>query len=303
MPDNRKLMLAKAEQLRRQRRSASPAAPATSPDGIPRNDPSSFARGLGLGTRDVIEGATGAVGVFTDPLTYTINKGLDVAGADGIPRLQRISEMGPEIATNLGLPQPETTGEKVGSFARQMMLPSMGAAAPGAAKAVKQAFVKSADYPTVRPSPTTQQLKEAGSELYESAKGKGVEIPGEDFAWFMNKLGKKLGDEGIDEVLHPKASRALAINIKGAEGGADLNKLMIMRRHLGEAAKSESPDERRLADMAIERLDDFVNKASEEVGGRACHGEQVMGNDAQIRADRGNAGTGFDQKKQGSGHS
>ena len=203
-------------------------------DGIPRNEPSSFMRGLGLGTRDVIEGATGAVGAFTDPLTYTINKGLDVAGADGIPRLQRISEMGPEIATNLGLPEPETTGEKVGSFARQMMLPSMGAAAPGVGKAVKQSFVKGADYPNVPKAPTTQELKDQASKFYKSAEGKGAEVDGEDFAYFMNDLGKKLTGEGIDPVLHPKAARALKISTRGAEGGADLNKLMIMRRHLGE---------------------------------------------------------------------
>jgi hypothetical protein len=61
----------------------------------------------GLTGRDIIEGAAGTAGIFSDPLGYVINK------ATGLPTNQPMSVTGEHIANSLGLPKPENATERV----------------------------------------------------------------------------------------------------------------------------------------------------------------------------------------------
>jgi hypothetical protein len=62
-------------------------------------------RGLGLGLRNVAEGAAGALGILSDPIAATMN----MAGADIPPLRAAVSG----ILTELGVPQPETAAERI----------------------------------------------------------------------------------------------------------------------------------------------------------------------------------------------
>ena len=68
-------------------------------------------------------------------------------------------------------------------------------------------------------------------------------------------------------MLHPKAARVLDLMGRNANAPATLQDLQILRRQFGAAAKSLEPDERRLGQIAIDELDDFVENSAGELGG------------------------------------
>ena len=76
-------------------------------------------------------------------------------------------------------------------------------------------------------------------------------------------------------MLHPKAARVLSIMAENADAPATLQDLQILRRQFGAAAKSIEPDERRLGQIAIDELDDFVENSAGELGGVLKEGRQL----------------------------
>ena len=80
-------------------------------------------------------------------------------------------------------------------------------------------------------------------------------------------MATTLQREGADHILHPKLARALAVAAQSADKPMSLQQLQIMRRQLGAAGKSVDGDERRLAKIAVDQLDEFVESGSGELGG------------------------------------
>lgn len=75
-------------------------------------------RGLGLGTRAVLEGAAGLPLMAGDAANVLVNKvvsGINRVTGSNIPMLDPASDAFKQILTDIGLPEPETTGEKVRS--------------------------------------------------------------------------------------------------------------------------------------------------------------------------------------------
>lgn len=68
-------------------------------------------RGLGLGTRDLIEGAAKAVGVFSDPLAAFGNEALEAVGSES--RMSTAGGVGKTISDAIGLPTPQNATERV----------------------------------------------------------------------------------------------------------------------------------------------------------------------------------------------
>lgn len=80
------------------------------------------ARGLGMGTRNVVEGFTNLASIFTDPVASALNL---IPGVN----IKSLRETVPQALTDAGLPSPETQGERVMARAQREMagvLPTMG---------------------------------------------------------------------------------------------------------------------------------------------------------------------------------
>jgi len=95
----------------------------------------SFTRGLGLGVRDAIEGFGQLPGMVVDAVNVPVNLGIQginaVAGTE-IPQLPPVRRTLSQAGDAMGLPKPETSGERLTSAVGQNvagLLPSMGAGA------------------------------------------------------------------------------------------------------------------------------------------------------------------------------
>ena len=91
----------------------------------------------------------------------------------------------------------------------------------------------------------------------------------------MERLVTKLQGEGVDAILHPRISRVLAVAAKNADQPMSLQQLQITRRQFSAAAGSLEPDERRLAQISIDALDDFVEGSAGELGSTLKQGRQL----------------------------
>ena len=82
--------------------------------------------------------------------------------------------------------------------------------------------------------------------------------------------------EGLDPVLHEKIARIHSIDeFESVDRNPSLTDLMILRKQYGAAAKSLDADERRLASIAIEKLDDFVEAGDSATAGVLKEGRQI----------------------------
>ena len=117
----------------------------------------------------------------------------------------------------------------------------------------------------VEGAPSADQLGAASSRLYDEAAQAGITFPADDFTKFRGEAVAKLRNEGVDPILHPKVNRLVGI-LEEAEGAPDLQRMEILRRQFGDAASSTDAAERRLGQIGIELVDDFVESGSEASG-------------------------------------
>lgn len=129
--------------------------------------------------------------------------------------------------------------------------------APGRVAIPGQGFVRPA--PKVpRPAPrTTDEIKGAASAAYKQAEDAGLNVRGESWDRLVKGIIYKTTKEGIDRTIHPKATAALA-RLTQAQGPKTLQEIDTLRRVVGAAAKSIDPDERRIAVLMRDRIDDWL---------------------------------------------
>lgn len=151
-----------------------------------------------------------------------------------------------EIAKYFGAgPAVETAARVVG-----------GITAPVAAGRVSSAIQARQQRP-----PTTEALRAQSQASYDAARKAGVAVQANRFGDAVDDIARIAKVEGIDPVLHPRATRALARLEEAKAAGADLtlDEIETLRRVIGTAGKSLEADERRIAGILRDGLDDFVN--------------------------------------------
>lgn len=85
-----------------------------------------------------------------------------------------------------------------------------------------------------------------------------MQIAQPSFAAAVDDIAQAAKAAGIDRTIHPKATAAVG-RLEEAVGTAPTRKdVELLRRILGGAAKSIEPDEKRIASLMIDKLDDFV---------------------------------------------
>ena len=117
-------------------------------------------------------------------------------------------------------------------------------------------------------APTADQLQGQASNLFEQAEKSGVRFKSDYFERFADDTLSTLVDEGADTILSPKVSRVADLLEKARDQGRSpsIAEMSILRRQFGNAAGSSDAAERRLAGLAIDRIDDFVENGAGHVG-------------------------------------
>ena len=119
----------------------------------------------------------------------------------------------------------------------------------------------------VADAPSTEALHQQGSKLYKAADASGATFPQADFSAFAGKLSDRLKSEGVDSVLHPKVARIAKLVEDSAGEAPNLTRMEILRRQFGDAAASTDAAERRLGQIGIEMVDDFVEAGASSASG------------------------------------
>jgi hypothetical protein len=232
-------------------------------------------RQVGLGARAILEGGMDVVSPFADALSYGVNKALP-----GDPLPYRHSESFSDLLTSTGLPQPQGGAEKFSNIASRVIT---GAAAGSAIDKAVMGGLGLARTPTVvQPPPSAASLKDLSRQAYQQAENAGVVIAPESFA---NKVGEIVGTaakEGIDPTLHPQATAALKRLTDAVQQGRPIamQELETLRKVIKGAAGSISKDERRIARLMADGIDDFALglSASDVVAGNADNVGQLLSN-------------------------
>ena len=143
---------------------------------------------------------------------------------------------------------------------------ALGAGGAGIAKAVAGRTARKAGDKVIEGAASADDLRQAARTQYDIADQAQGTIPENVFGPFVSSLTKRLKSEGTDALLHPKMSRVVDLMTENAATPPTLADLQILRRQIGAVSKSAEPDERRLAAIATEALDDFVEKGSGDLG-------------------------------------
>ena len=151
----------------------------------------------------------------------------------------------------------------------------LGAGGVGVSKAIASRAGRRSLDKTIDDAASLDDLRQASQANYAVADAAQGAIPMPVYSTFVTNLTKKLKGEGADAMLHPKAARVLDLMERNADAPATLQDLQILRRQFGAAAKSIEPDERRLGQIAIDELDDFVENSAGELGGVLKEGRQL----------------------------
>lgn len=226
----------------------------------------------GLGARAILEGGMDVVAPFADLVGYGLN-----AALPGQPFPANHSENFSQLLTKTGLPEPSGTAQKVANVAGRMMT---GAVAGGA---LDKALLGGLGYSTPSNTvPTSSQLKDLSRQAYQQAENAGVVIQPQSFANNVGKIVGRAATEGIDPTLHPQATAALKRLTDVVQAGRPiaLQELETLRKVVKGAAGSLSKDERRIARIMVDALDDYALNLStaDVVAGNAAGTGQLLRN-------------------------
>lgn len=106
-------------------------------------------------------------------------------------------------------------------------------------------------------TPTVEELSEAAREAYAQAKQAGAVVRPESYARMASGMRESLREQGFNPRLHPKAAAVLD-EIEAAQGQPmSFQELEILRRQALAAERSIEADERRIASLIVDRLDDY----------------------------------------------
>jgi hypothetical protein len=107
--------------------------------------------------------------------------------------------------------------------------------------------------------PTTDALRAQANAAYRAADDAGVVLSRDSFGNAVNDIAQAATDAGIDRTIHPRATAALGRLTEAQGTEPTLQNVDTLRRVLRAAAASNEPDERRIANIMIGRLDDYLD--------------------------------------------
>jgi hypothetical protein len=112
------------------------------------------------------------------------------------------------------------------------------------------------------PAPSKADLRNKANQLYATAKGANVEIRPLSYSNMVDNIASDVRQAGTHPKLHPKVAGALE-ELQASKGSSmPLEDLERLRRIARGAASSIEPDERRVAEVIVDGIDDYMDNLS-----------------------------------------
>ena len=164
------------------------------------------------------------------------------------------SEVGAEVGEAIAGPKGRQIGRLTG-----------GIAAPLGVFAVKETAKKlvstSAKKLLEQAAPTIEGLKNAARGVYKEIDDLGVTVNPSSVSRLGAELQTLTRKQGFDAGIHPKVNAALKRFDESVGKPLSLSEVDILRRVTNAAAKSLDPDEARLGNLMVNKIDDFLDTA------------------------------------------
>lgn len=103
---------------------------------------------------------------------------------------------------------------------------------------------------------TTESVRKEANKAFANAEKAGLEVTEQSFRNASGEIFAAAKKAGIDKDIHPKAWAALN-RLVGESGPKTLNDISVLRRVMKATSASTEPDERRIAAIMIDKLDDY----------------------------------------------
>lgn len=109
------------------------------------------------------------------------------------------------------------------------------------------------------PAPTADALRTGAQAAYAAANNSGIAIRGNVFGNAVQDIEQQARLAGLDPTLHPRATAVLGrLTQAGNTGAVGIQELETLRRVVRGAASSFEPDERRIANILVNGIDDLM---------------------------------------------
>ena len=172
------------------------------------------------------------------------------------PAQDAIGGIGAGAGGEIGEAVGGDTGRLAGSVAGSMVT-----ALPAAYRSV--GFKNSPTGLNESAAPTVDQLKGRASELYKAIDDTGAVISQDAMASLSDDIAQSIKREGFNARIHPKLVGVLEEVAAAGEKPMSISEIDTLRRVAQSAARSIEPDEARLGRIAIEKIDDFLDRVPE----------------------------------------
>ena len=116
----------------------------------------------------------------------------------------------------------------------------------------------------VQNAPLKEELKDVANRTYAAIDKLGVRVSQPAYTGLARRMTYAAKDAGIDQTIHPKATAALTRVIKTMGAEPTIGELDRLRKIVKSAAASIEPDERRIAKIMMNELDEFVEQLSQK---------------------------------------
>lgn len=191
----------------------------------------------------------------------------DVAGA-------ALSAGGSVLGGEAGEEIGGDTGRQIGSFVGSVAAPVAGAVASQAPAAIASRVAKSKEASLIKEAaPTIDKLKDSAREVYKEIDDLGAVVNSGRINGLVRDLNASVRNEGFNRRIHPKVSAALREISTNADKNLKVTDVDILRKVARSAAASIEPDEARIGNIMVSKIDDFMDNIGPEdlVGGQSAN--------------------------------
>ena len=165
---------------------------------------------------------------------------------------------GSEVGAEFGEAVAGERGRQVGRLAGGILAPIGGTLAKESSKML---ISKSAKKLLNEAAPTIEGLKTAARGVFKEIDNLGVTVNPSSTARLSAQLSTLTRKQGFNPTIHPKVNAALKEFDAVAGQPQSLSEIDTLRRVANSAARSIEPDEARLGNLMVNRIDDFLDSA------------------------------------------
>jgi hypothetical protein len=165
---------------------------------------------------------------------------------------------GSEVGAEVGEAVAGEEGRQVGRLAGGIIAPIGATLAKETGKTLISGSAKKL---LGQAAPTIKGLKDAARGVYKEIDDLGVTVNPSSTNRLSAELSAITRKQGFNPTIHPKVNAALKEFEAVAGQNQSLSDIDTLRRVAGSAAKSIEPDEARLGNLMINKIDDFLDSA------------------------------------------